>query len=70
MPLNNDTAIKLTTARYYTPSGNSIQAKGITPDIVVEEPGSNNLARLREADLEHHHMILIFLLPPLFACCM
>ena len=33
MPLGNNTAIKLTTARYYTPHGRSIQAKGITPDI-------------------------------------
>jgi carboxyl-terminal processing protease len=54
MPLGNATAIKLTTARYFTPSGRSIQAKGITPDIVVEEPGSNTLARLRESDLERH----------------
>src|SRR5262245_20372407 len=53
MPLGNNTAIKLTTARYYTPSGRSIQAKGITPDIVVEEPGSPS-ARLREADLDKH----------------
>ena len=53
MPLNNDTAIKLTTARYYTPSGRSIQLKGITPDIVVEEPG-DTAARLREVDLQHH----------------
>ncbi|HEX5093329.1 MAG TPA: S41 family peptidase [Burkholderiales bacterium] len=54
MPLGNSTAIKLTTARYYTPSGRSIQAKGITPDIIVEEPGTNSQARLREADLERH----------------
>ena len=54
MPLGNSTAIKLTTARYYTPSGRSIQAKGITPDIVVEEPGTNQQARLREADLQRH----------------
>ena len=54
MPLGNATAIKLTTARYFTPSGRSIQAKGITPDIVVEEPGANPLARLRESDLERH----------------
>jgi carboxyl-terminal processing protease len=54
MPLGNATAIKLTTARYFTPSGRSIQAKGITPDIVVEEPGANALARLRESDLERH----------------
>jgi len=54
MPLGNSTAIKLTTARYYTPSGRSIQAKGITPDIIVEEPGASTQARLREADLERH----------------
>jgi carboxyl-terminal processing protease len=54
MPLGNSTAIKLTTARYYTPNGRSIQAKGITPDIIVEEPGSSTMARLREADLTRH----------------
>ncbi|MBS0337070.1 MAG: S41 family peptidase [Proteobacteria bacterium] len=54
MPLGNSTAIKLTTARYFTPSGRSIQAKGITPDIIVEEPGDNPQARLREADLQRH----------------
>jgi len=54
MPLGNATAIKLTTARYYTPSGRSIQAKGITPDFIVEEPGADAQARLREADLERH----------------
>jgi carboxyl-terminal processing protease len=54
MPLGNQTAIKLTTARYYTPSGRSIQAKGITPDIIVEEPGASAQARLREEDLERH----------------
>ena len=54
MPLGNNTAIKLTTARYYTPSGRSIQAKGITPDIVVEEPGIDAHAFLREADLDRH----------------
>jgi carboxyl-terminal processing protease len=54
MPLGNSTAIKLTTARYFTPSGKSIQAKGITPDIIVEEPGANPLIRVREADLQRH----------------
>jgi carboxyl-terminal processing protease len=54
MPLGNNTAIKLTTARYYTPNGRSIQAKGITPDILVEEPGADGRARLREADLIKH----------------
>jgi len=54
MPLGNNTAIKLTTARYYTPSGRSIQAKGITPDVIVEEPGATPVARVREADLQRH----------------
>jgi carboxyl-terminal processing protease len=55
LPLSNSTAIKLTTARYYTPSGRSIQAKGITPDIVVEETANGEAyERLREADLERH----------------
>ena len=54
LPLGNNTAIKLTTARYYTPSGRSIQAKGIVPDIVVEEPGIDARAFLREADLSKH----------------
>jgi len=53
MPLGNNTAIKLTTARYYTPSGRSIQVKGITPDLVVEEPGEPPV-RLREVDLQRH----------------
>ncbi len=38
MPMRDDTAIRLTTARYYTPSGRSIQALGISPDIIVEQP--------------------------------
>lgn len=56
LPLGNNTAIKLTTARYYTPGGRSIQAKGITPDILIEDPASSNLdaLRLREADLNKH----------------
>ncbi|MCG6874710.1 MAG: S41 family peptidase [Betaproteobacteria bacterium] len=53
MPLKNNTAIKLTTARYYTPSGRSIQAKGITPDVEVQEPGAPR-DRIREADLIKH----------------
>ena len=53
LPLPNNQAVKLTTARYYTPSGRSIQAKGITPDIVVED-GSDQKAMLHEADLQHH----------------
>ena len=57
LPMNNGTAIKLTTARYYTPDGRSIQAKGIVPDIVVEEGIINtadNGLDLREADLTRH----------------
>ncbi|MEN8831742.1 MAG: S41 family peptidase [Pacificibacter sp.] len=38
MPLSSDGAMRLTTARYYTPSGRSIQALGVSPDIVVEQP--------------------------------
>jgi carboxyl-terminal processing protease len=53
MPLGNSTAIKLTTARYFTPGGRSIQAKGITPDIIVDEPGAPQ-ERVREADLQRH----------------
>lgn len=57
LPLPGNTAIKLTTARYYTPNGRSIQAKGIVPDIIVEDPATSiqdKAFRLREADLEHH----------------
>ena len=54
LPLNNNTAIKLTTARYYTPSGRSIQAKGIEPDLVVEETANGSSRRVREADLQGH----------------
>ena len=55
MPLSAKSAIKLTTARYYTPNGRSIQAKGIEPDIVVEEtPNGTKRERLREADLDRH----------------
>ncbi len=41
MPLRSDGAMRLTTARYYTPSGRSIQALGVSPDIVVEQPRTN-----------------------------
>lgn len=55
LPLPGNAAIKLTTARYYTPSGRSIQAKGIEPDIQVEENSNGQkAAHLREADLEGH----------------
>ena len=49
--------LKLTTSRYYTPSGKSIQAKGIVPDVMVDETEEGNLfaaLRTREADLEKH----------------
>ncbi|MGZ5817469.1 MAG: S41 family peptidase [Burkholderiaceae bacterium] len=55
--LSADTAIKLTTARYYTPSGRSIQAKGIVPDLMVDEYADGdalNGFRLHEADLQKH----------------
>src|SRR5690606_38770718 len=55
LPLGNNTAIKLTTARYYTPKGRSIQAKGITPDIPLDEFATDRTAlKLREADLTKH----------------
>jgi carboxyl-terminal processing protease len=55
IPLGNGTGIKLTTARYYTPNGRSIQVKGITPDIEVDDPDAPPPAiRIREADLEKH----------------
>lgn len=56
-PLGPDTGLKITTARYYTPSGRSIQAKGIVPDVWVDETEDGNLfaaLRTREADLEKH----------------
>ena len=55
--LSPDTALKITTARYYTPSGTSIQAKGIVPDVMLDETAEGNLfaaLRTREADLEKH----------------
>lgn len=58
LPIDSKTAVKLTTARYFTPNGRSIQAKGITPDVEVEEAVLNGREdfglRLREADLERH----------------
>lgn len=54
LPLNSQSAIKLTTARYYTPNGRSIQAKGIEPDIVIEESENGSARRVREADLLGH----------------
>ncbi len=55
--LSPETALKITTARYYTPSGQSIQAKGIIPDVMLDETAEGNLfaaLRVREADLEQH----------------
>jgi carboxyl-terminal processing protease len=57
LPLSEKRAIKLTTARYFTPSGRSIQAQGITPDIVVERAQVTAIAaapRVSEADLARH----------------
>ena len=57
LPLTNNTAIKLTTARYFTPLGQKIQAKGIKPDFWVEETESGDVFdrdRVREADLSRH----------------
>jgi carboxyl-terminal processing protease len=53
LPLGNNAGLKLTTARYYTPSGRSIQAKGIEPDIHVDD-GRDSANRIREANLERH----------------
>ncbi len=53
VPLGNSTGIKLTTARYYTPKGRSIQAKGIEPDQIIDD-GREPASRVREADLTHH----------------
>ena len=58
LPLSSESALKLTTARYYTPSGRSIQAEGITPDIELESIKVSSIERdiepLKEADLSHH----------------
>jgi len=56
LPLRNGGGIKLTTARYYTPLGRSIQAEGIEPDVVYEAGGRANADedRTREADLDRH----------------
>ena len=56
-PLSADTALKITTARYYTPSGKAIQAKGVVPDIWLDETAEGNVfaaLRMREADLDKH----------------
>jgi len=55
LPLSQDTGVKLTTSRYFTPKGRSIQATGIEPDYVVADTADGDLFRLpREADLQRH----------------
>ncbi len=57
VPLGDDSGLRLTTARYFTPLGRSIQAKGITPDVVVlplSSPHSESDGQVREEDLENH----------------
>jgi len=60
IPLSDNSGLRLTTARYFTPSGRSIQAKGITPDIVVERMELSSAAEkkdpmhIREKDLDNH----------------
>lgn len=62
IPMSNGAGLRLTTARYYTPSGRSIQAKGITPDIIIEkiqpptddEDKDKKKTFIREKDLRHH----------------
>ncbi|MFV0644942.1 MAG: S41 family peptidase [Sphingomonadaceae bacterium] len=59
LPLGRDAALKLTTARYYTPSGHSVQEGGIKPDIAVPQLSDPDLAKrskfmLRESDLRGH----------------
>lgn len=56
-PLGPDTGLKITIARYYTPNGTSIQARGIVPDVMLDETENGNLysaLREREADLDQH----------------
>ena len=59
LPMDNGSALKLTTARYFTPSGRSIQAEGVVPDIVVEElkvarVQDDGVKQITEADLSRH----------------
>jgi len=58
LPMNNGTAVKITTARYYTPNGRSIQAEGIIPDIKVKPlkiaHSEKQIERVKEADLAGH----------------
>jgi carboxyl-terminal processing protease len=60
LPTSGSAAVKLTTARYYTPSGRSIQAEGINPDIILARvklesiAGASDFKPVTEADLSHH----------------
>jgi carboxyl-terminal processing protease len=60
IPLDDGSGLRLTTARYYTPSGSSIQAKGITPDVIVKERAfrrkeeKKELKFIKEKDLKGH----------------
>jgi carboxyl-terminal processing protease len=57
LPLSQDTALRLTTARYFTPSGKSVQEGGIKPDIEVpqlSDPDYKDRPRFRESDLRRH----------------
>jgi carboxyl-terminal processing protease len=54
IPLDDGSALRLTTAKYYTPNGRSIQAEGITPDIVVMQAKQEEEQRLKESPVEHN----------------
>lgn len=57
LPLSNTSALRLTTARYYTPSGKSVQEGGIEPDIIVpqlSDPDYKTRPKFRESDLRRH----------------
>jgi len=55
LPMDQNTGIKLTTARYYTPKGRAIQLTGVKPDIIVDDTAEGNLFRVpREKDLKRH----------------
>lgn len=54
LPLDNGDAVKLTTARYYTPSGRSIQARGIEPDVVLKPEGARSAGSYSESALPGH----------------
>ena len=58
LPLGPDTALKLTTARYFTPNGESIQARGITPNYVVGPlPSGDPYAALRMREVDYKNQI-------------